>query len=183
MTRDSKFAPNFKIWLGKDTDHVLGEGGAILVKAIGKYGSISEAARRTGMSYKYAWDQLERMEKAVGKPVLRRIRGGKSGGGTELTDTAKALLKEYDTMRESVRNVLKDREYPSTALVKLNERNRIWGRVESIEKDGVTMKIKITNPATITVLMAKRATEGIRIRVGDKLEAVIKSMEILVPKN
>jgi len=54
--------------------------GAILLKAIRKHGSISEAARRTGMSYKYAYDQLERMEKTVGKPILNRIREEKAAG-------------------------------------------------------------------------------------------------------
>ena len=132
--------------------------GAILLKAIRKHGSISEAARRTGMSYKYAYDQLERMEKTVGKPILNRIRGGKSGGGTELTETAVELLMEYDRMRTFTGNVLEDREYSEMVSAKLNSRNRIEGRVNSIEKDNVTSRIKIKTPATITALVTKKGS-------------------------
>ncbi len=187
LTRDSKILPNFKIWLGKDTGHVLGEGGAVLLKAIRKCGSISEAARRTGMSYKYAWDQLERMEKTVGKPILNRIRGGKSGGGTELTETAVKLLKQYDRMRTLIGHVLEDREYWEIVSAKLNARNRIEGRVNSIEKDNVNsrikIKIKINTPDTITASMTKKAAHKLAIKVGDKVEAVIKSTEVMVTKN
>ncbi len=187
MTRDSKILPNFKIWLGKDTGHVLGEGGVILLKAIRKHGSISEAARRTGMSYKYAWDQLERMEKTVGKPVLKRSRGGKSGGGTELTETAVKLLIEYDRTRTFIGHVLEDREYSEMVSAKLDSRNRIGGRVNSIEKDNVTsrikIKIRIKTPATITALITKNAADELGMKVGDKVEAVIKSTEVMVGKN
>jgi len=169
--------------LGKDTGHVLGEGGAVLLKAIRKYGSISEAARRTGMSYKYAWDQLERMEKTVGKPILNRIRGGKSGGGTELTETAVKLLIEYDRMRTLIGHVLEDREYWEIVSAKLNARNRIEGRVNSIEKDNVNSRIKINTPDTITASMTKKAAHKLAIKVGDKVEAVIKSTEVMVTKN
>jgi len=171
--------------LGKETGHVLGEGGAILLKAIRKYGSISEAARRTGMSYKYAWDQLERTEKTVGKPILNRIRGGKSGGGTELTETAVKLLMEYDRMRTLIGHVLEDQEYSEIASPKLNARNRIEGRVNSIEKDNVTsrIKIKIKTPDTITASMTKKAAHKLGIKVGDKVEAVIRSTEVMVTKN
>jgi molybdate transport system regulatory protein len=187
LTRDSKILPNFKIWLGKDTGHVLGEGGATLLKAIGKHGSISEAARRTGMSYKYAWDQLERMEKTVGKPILNRIRGGRNGGGTELTETAVKLLMEYDRMRSFIGHILEDREYSEMMSAKLNARNRIEGRVNSIDKDKVTsrikIKIKIKTPATITALMTKKAANELGIKAGDKVEAVIRSTKLLVTKN
>ena len=186
LTRDSKILPNFKIWLGKDTDHVLGEGGAILLKAIRKYGSISEAARRTGMSYKYAWDQLERTEKTVGKPILNRIRGGKSGGGTELTETAVKLLMEYDRMRTFVEHVLQDREYSEIVSGELNARNRIEGRVNSIEKDNVASRIKIKikiKTDTITASMTKKAAHKLAIKVGDKVEAVIRSTEVIVTRN
>ena len=170
--------------MGKDHSHVIGEGGASLLRAIGRYGSISEAAKRTGISYKYAWDKLASIEKAIGKPILRRNRGGTSGGGAELTEVAMVLLKDYDRVKGFVGSVLGDHEYWESIGLKISARNRIKGIVDSVEKDKVAskVKIKIQVPVTITAVITKDAVEDLRIKPGDKVEAVIKATEVMVAK-
>jgi len=92
--------------------HVLGEGGASLLGAIGRYGSITEAAKRTGISYKHAWDRLADIQTAIGRPMLRTRRGGKmGGGGAELTETARTLLRNYQRLREEMERVVEDSEF------------------------------------------------------------------------
>ena len=95
------------------------------------------------------------------------------------------LLIEYDRMRTLIGHVLEDREYWEIVSAKLNARNRIEGRVNSIEKDNVNsrIKIKINTPDTITASMTKKAVHKLAIKVGDKVEAVIKSTEVMVTKN
>jgi molybdate transport system regulatory protein len=184
LVKGRKIFPCFKVWLGKDQDYVLGEGGASLLKAIEKYGSISEAARRTGVSYRYAWGQLVDMEKVLGQTILRTSKGGITGGGAELTEAALALLENYDRTKRYVRSVLKDQEYWEAIGLKMSARNRIKGTVESVEKDGVTSKVKmkIETPVIITAVITKEAVEDLEIRPGDKVEAVIKSTEVMVAK-
>ncbi len=165
--------------------HVLGKGGVSLLKAINKHGSITEAAKQIGVSYKYAWDQLADMEKAFGSPLLETRRGGSSGGGgAELTETAMELIKDYDRIEKYVDRVLKDEEYWEMIGLKISARNRLKGIVENVDKGPITskVKIKINTPVTITAVITKEAVEDLGIKPGEEVEAVIKATEVMVAK-
>ena len=178
-------SPSFKMWLEKESVHVLGKGGVSILKAIKEYGSITEAAKRIGGSYKYAWDRLADIEKAIGKKVLRTRRGGKfGGGGAELTEIANKLLKEYERTENYLNMVLKEDEYWEAVGLKISARNRLKGTVEKVDKGQVAsnVKINIETPTTITAVITKEAVEELEIKPGDKVEAVIKATEIMVAK-
>jgi len=104
--RQAKFHSSYKIWLTSKGGHVIGKGGASLLRGIEKYGSISKAAEELGWSYKYAWDQLREMETRLGSPVVVKKRGGESGGGTRLTELAKSLLRKYEDVERRVQRTI-----------------------------------------------------------------------------
>jgi molybdate transport system regulatory protein len=56
--------------------------------------------------------------------------------------------------------------------------------VKSVEKGDIIAKVKIevTEPATVTALISKEAVDDLKIKVGDKVEAVIKATEVMVAK-
>jgi molybdate transport system regulatory protein len=66
----------------------------------------------------------------------------------------------------------------------LSARNRRKGVVKAIEKGEVaaTVKIEISQPATITSMITKEAVEELKLKVGDKVDAVIKASEMMVFK-
>jgi molybdopterin-binding protein len=66
----------------------------------------------------------------------------------------------------------------------LSARNKLKGVVKAIEKGEVaaTVKIEISQPATITSMITKEAAEDLKLKVGDKVEAVIKASEVMVLK-
>jgi len=166
--------------------HVLGKGGVSILKAIKTYGSITEAAKHAGVSYKYAWDRVSDMEKAFGEPFLKTRRGGKmGGGGAELTDTAQTLIKDYDRIEKYLERVLKDNEYWEMVGLKISARNRLKGIVDNVEKGPVTSKVKIRieTPVTLTAVITKEAVEDLDIKPGEKVEAVIKSTEVMIAKD
>jgi molybdate transport system regulatory protein len=103
MTPGKKLKPVFKFWIEYGGKPALGEGGAKILEAIDTQKSISKAAEELGMSYRYVWNYLDRVEKVIGEPVVERHRGGKSGGGsTSLNDTGKHLLAEYRRMKKRI---------------------------------------------------------------------------------
>lgn len=87
---------------------MIGKGGVSLLKLIEKHGSIRKAAKELGCSYMFAWVQLEEMERKLGTPVVLTKRGGTTGGGAELTNTARVLLDKYDKIEKSVRKVIRE---------------------------------------------------------------------------
>ncbi len=101
----SKFS--YKIWLEYEGKPILGKGGAQILEQIEKEKSISKTAEKLGMSYRYVWSYLQRIEKTLGKPVIETYRGGKSGGGgARLTELGKELLKEYKRAESLLNKIL-----------------------------------------------------------------------------
>jgi molybdate transport system regulatory protein len=64
-----------------------------LLRAIERTGSISSAARETGVTFRTAWEWVEAANRAWGSPLVARTQGGRGGGGAALTASARALLK------------------------------------------------------------------------------------------
>jgi molybdate transport system regulatory protein len=96
MVKHAKFRPSFKFWIELKDKRVLGKGGAAILEQIKKEGSISKAAEKLGMSYRYVWNYLDEVKKVVGEPVVETFKGGKSGGGgARLTRLGEYLLSEY----------------------------------------------------------------------------------------
>jgi molybdate transport system regulatory protein len=76
----------------------LGPGKIDLLAGIAETGSISAAGRQMGMSYKKAWRLIDDMNRAFRRPLVAAAKGGKAGGGANLTATGRAVLARYRAM-------------------------------------------------------------------------------------
>ncbi len=184
MPTQENTIPTAKVWLEYKGEPILGSGGAGILKAIKEEKSISKAARKIGMSYRYVWNYLAKMKNTVGEPIVETFKGGKTGGGAKLTPLGEALIKEYDRVEEYVGEILGDAEYWEAVGLKISARNRLMGIVKSVEKGDIVAKVKVevTAPANITALISSEAVEDLDIKKGDKVEAVIKATEIMIAK-
>jgi len=184
MLTQKQRKPTAKVWLEYKGSPILGKGGANILEAIKKEKSISKAARKAGMSYRYVWNYLAKMNKALGEPMIETFRGGKAGGGAKLTQLGEELLKEYRRMEDYVGDVLGDEEYWEAAGLKISARNRLKGVVKGVEKGDVIAKVKleVKTPAVVTALISREAVEDLNIKVGDSVEAVIKATEVMIAK-
>ena len=88
--------PRIRIKSGKVI--ALGPGKADLLEAIESTGSISAGARELGLSYRRAWDLVETMNHCFKHPLVERVKGGKGGGGAQLTAEGRELMKLYRAM-------------------------------------------------------------------------------------
>jgi molybdate transport system regulatory protein len=176
---------SFKVWLESDGTPILGKGGADILEQIGKEESISKAAKKLGMSYRYVWNYLQRIQNSFDEPIMETFRGGKSGGGgARLTRLGKELLDEYRRVENYLGEVLSDAEYWEAIGLKISARNRLKGKVIAVEKESVTAKVKIevVVPTIVTALISREAVEELGVKVGDKVEAVIKATEVMLAK-
>ena len=73
----------------------IGPGKIALLQHIARSGSLSQAARELGMSYRRAWLLLRSLNTSFREPVARTARGGNHGGGARLTDFGHALIRTY----------------------------------------------------------------------------------------
>jgi len=99
-----------KVWLEKNGRLVFGEGKSELLKSIDKTGSISDAAKKMGISFRRAWGYVTAIEKRLGMKLIVRSKGGKGGGGSSLTPLAKAFIHKYDRL-ENLTNKFVDTKF------------------------------------------------------------------------
>ena len=81
-----------KLFIAAET---IGVGKINLLELVGECGSISEAARQMGMSYRRAWFLLDSMQSGFEQPLLITERGGAGRGGAVITPLAKELIRRY----------------------------------------------------------------------------------------
>ncbi len=98
-----------KLWIEVDGEPVFGRGRMLLLEAIGKHGSISQAAREINISFRKAWGYIGAMEERLGIRLVQRHAGGKNGGGAVLTDEARDFLIKYRDMESGIRELVDKR--------------------------------------------------------------------------
>lgn len=91
-----------KLWIEESGKPVFGSGRKNLLEAIGRCGSINRAAHELGISYRKAWGSLKAMEERLNLKLVEKQTGGKDGGGAVLTDDAKSLIKEFQTLEQGL---------------------------------------------------------------------------------
>ncbi len=94
----------FKVWIEKDSKFLLGKGGYEILKAIDRFGSVSEASKSLGMSYKFVWSYIRRIESVLGEKVVEMKRG--KGGGAYLTPLGKSLVETYEVVEDMINSAL-----------------------------------------------------------------------------
>ncbi len=72
---------------------------ALLVE-IARCGSITQAAKLAGLSYKGAWNAIDDMANLAGEPLLERTVGGKGGGSTKLTPRGEQLVRNFSLIKK-----------------------------------------------------------------------------------
>jgi len=174
-----------KVWLEYNGNPILGKGGAEILEAIREEKSISKASQKTGMSYRYVWNYLAKIERTLHEPIIETYKGGRrGGGGAQLTKLGEDLVREYRRVVGYVGELLGDEEYWEAVGLKISARNRFKGVVKTVEKGVITAKVRIEvkTPVTVTAIISKEAVEELDIKEGDNVETVIKATEVMVAK-
>lgn len=87
-----------KIWINKQDECFLGPGCIELLNTIVKEGSINAAAKKLNISYQHAWKTIEQMNKLSPIPIIIPKRGGKDGGGAEITGYGLKIVQEINQL-------------------------------------------------------------------------------------
>ncbi len=69
-----------------------------VLRSIQQVGSISQAARANGVSYKAAWQAVEILGNLAGKALIEKVVGGAGGGGARLTPDGLQVLQAADLL-------------------------------------------------------------------------------------
>ncbi|WP_081209165.1 winged helix-turn-helix domain-containing protein [Salegentibacter sediminis] len=100
----------FKYWVENEDEKFYGPGPNELIKRIQKEGSLSKAAGQMDMSYKKAWDLVQRLNKHSTEPWVILKKGGSHGGGAEITPYALKVIREYEKLEQKISELLEQEQ-------------------------------------------------------------------------
>ena len=107
LKKNKQFTVNGSIWIECNGERFFGPGPVELLELINDTGSINRAAKKMEMSYKKAWEILSALNAEARQPFVVTQSGGNSGGGSIITEEAKAVILWYTALRERFSSLLK----------------------------------------------------------------------------
>lgn len=101
--------PAIKVYLtDEENNKIFGDGPYHLLSGVSRTGSLRASAMEMGMAYSKANKILKHAENNLGCTLTERQTGGKSGGGSQLTQEGKELLRKYELYRKRCEQANKD---------------------------------------------------------------------------
>jgi molybdate transport system regulatory protein len=98
----SHLAPRQKVWLTFEGSFLMGPNYLRFLQAVNETGTIREAGKAVGWSYRTCLNRIRRMEGILGTRVLETARGGVAGGGARLSPEAQRLVTIFSRWQEQV---------------------------------------------------------------------------------
>jgi molybdate transport system regulatory protein len=126
-----------------------------ILRRIGAVGSISQAARDAGISYKAAWHALETLSNLAGAPLIEKAVGGSGGGGARLTPKGEQLLEASARMQE-----MKDQ-----LLQQFTRKAGAAPALESLQRLNLRTSMRNQLPAVVTRVPGRGAAVAVLLQL------------------
>jgi molybdate transport system regulatory protein len=193
MTKNDGLKIAGSLLLGVSEDSMLSDKRIALLEKIATNGSISQAAKSVGLSYKGAWDAVDAMNNMFDEPLVLSIAGGKGGGGTQLSatgirlvDAYHALCKEQKRFLEAASAGIEDFENIYKMIrrlsVKTSARNQFFGKVSAIKLGPVNVEVELTltGGEKLHAVITHDGLENLNLTVGSEAWALVKASWIIL---
>lgn len=161
-----------------------------ILRLIGTTGSISEAARQAGVSYKAAWQAVHTLTNLAGVSLVDRAVGGAGGGGAQLTTAGAQLLDAARQMDAARREVLARfsggaaQALPGVGL-RTSMRNNLPCQVvqligSSLAEPMVRVVLALPQGGQITSSITRESAELLGLRSGLAVLALCKATAVCI---
>jgi molybdate transport system regulatory protein len=162
-----------------------------MLRRIGEVGSISEAARCAGVSYKAAWQAIETLSNLAGQDLVETVVGGSGGGGAQLTTAGRRLLRAADELAIAQRMVMAriSAEMDCIGLSSLaglalrtSIRNQIPCTVQGMDRMGAAVSVQLALPggALLRSRITAESAELLSLQAGMPALALCKATAVSI---
>lgn len=184
-----------KLKLAGALGHELADKRIDILRRIGEAGSISEAARAAGVSYKAAWQAIDTLSNLAGAALVERAVGGSGGGGAHLTPASRQLLQAADLMHEARARVLaqmaqrargstKTLDAPGLVALGLRTsmRNQLPCRVKALKSQGAAVRVELVLPdgGSLFSRITRESAQLLGLQAGQPVLALCKATAVTV---
>jgi molybdate transport system regulatory protein len=164
-----------------------------ILRRIGAAGSISQAARGAGVSYKAAWQALETLANLAGTPVVEKVVGGSGGGGAVLTAAGQRVLQAADALAGARREILNrvDRQGDDTSparaalALRTSMRNQFPCSVEAItpHQGLVRVRLRLAEGEALHARITRESVQLLGLQTGLQVLALCKATAVTVAQD
>jgi molybdate transport system regulatory protein len=181
------------IWISVEGDSLGGHGRVALLRAVEQHGSITQAAKAFGMSYKAAWDAINRMNELSRTPLIERAVGGKGGGSTRLTEHGRRLIERYekvDAIHQRFVELLDqgamdlDQEFSILKVLnmKTSARNQWIGKVTAVRSGAVNDEVEVGLPGgqRLAAIITRESTQALGLKTEQPVVVLVKASSVLL---
>ena len=159
-----------------------------ILHLVGRHGSISQAARAAGVSYKAAWQAIHTLTNLAGEPLVDSSVGGAGGGGARLTPAGQRLLaaaEQLDAARRGVLARVNGAESPALAGPRTSMRNHLRASVVALQSDGardpmVRVSLALAGGGALASLITRESAELLALAPGVAVLALCKATAVRV---
>ena len=165
----------------------------IMLEAIDRNGSINQAAKSVGLSYKGAWERIDALNNLSVSPLVKKKTGGSGGGGTELTEEGKIFLVRAKMFQREIGKLFgffqKTPEDAFSMLktlkgmeMRISARNVWLGNVKSIDAGIVNsvVTVALKGKDTIVSVITNSSVERLELESGKEVLAIVKAPDVLL---
>ena len=181
------------LWMAVGDQNLGGPGRMGLLRAVAEHGSITQAAKAFGMSYKGAWDAIDAMNTLSGTPLVERSTGGRGGGFTRLTEHGRRLVERFEAVEAVHQRFLQlldagsmdlDEDFSLLRVVnmKTSARNQWVGTVSGVRAGAVNDEVELTlaGGTRLAAIVTRESTQALGLRLQQTVVAMVKASAVLV---
>ena len=95
-----------QIYIKRDGIVFLNPQKVALLDEIVRSRSLSAAAKSLKISYQHAWTMIKEMNRTAPELLVVKQRGGVNGGGAEISEYGKNIMKEYQMINDILRKMV-----------------------------------------------------------------------------
>jgi molybdate transport system regulatory protein len=182
-----------ELWLSLDGSNFAGARRLELLAEVARAGSITQAAKAVGLSYRGAWNAVDEMSNQTGEPLLERSAGGKGGGSTRLTPRGEQLVRNFALIRDEharfverlnrqARGLADDYALMETLMMKTSARNQFAGTVRAVRGGAVNdeIELEVIGGLRLVATVTRASRDELGLAVGAKAFALVKASSIVL---
>ncbi|MFM8341745.1 MAG: TOBE domain-containing protein [Methylomonas sp.] len=162
-----------------------------LLAAIHQSGSINQAAKQVGLSYKGAWQMIERANNLAPKVLISTATGGSKGGGTCLTAAGLALLQLFERLQQQHQaflqqlnqSLMEDVEIAlllKSLTIKTTASNQLFATITAIQLGAVNAELiaQLKGGEQIVASLDMHTLDRLQLALGQTVLMLINSPEV-----
>lgn len=159
-----------------------------ILRLVARSGSISQAGREAGVSYKAAWQAIDTLTNLAGVPLVESAVGGAGGGGARITPAGLQLLAAADELAQARGQVLARlqeggaQKALAPLSIRTSMRNQLPCQVQALDGQGqiVRVRLALADGSVLASRITRESAELLGLQEGLAVYALCKATAVSV---